>query len=241
MCKHYNRYKFDVLKPWYRIPIIDNNEKLISIPSNIDLITPHPYLSLGAPYINKSKLWSLREGVVLRLMSANNYLHSINNDYGLILYDSWRPIEVQAYMFYYSFEEECKKRGLNVSSNDMISYPDIINEVEKFWAYPSFDKNCPPPHCTGGAIDLAIVDKDGNLIDMGCEIDDMHESASPEFYKNSNYEEAKVWNERRRILNEVMLRFGFVQHPNEWWHFSYGDQLWAWKKKNQNAIYGKID
>ena len=229
------------MKPWYQIPIIDNNEKLISIPSNIDLITPHPYLSLGAPYTNKSKLWSLREGAVLRLISANNYLHSINNDYGLILYDSWRPIEVQAYMFYFSFKEECKKRGLNVSSNEMISYPDIINEVEKFWAYPSFDKNCPPPHSTGGAIDIAIVDKNGNLIDMGCEIDNMHESASPEFYKNVNSEEAKVWNERRSILNEVMLRFGFVQHPNEWWHFSYGDQLWAWKKKNQNAIYGKID
>ena len=36
-----------------------------------------------------------------------------------------------------------------------------------------------------------------------------------------------------------MLKFDFVQHPNEWWHFSYGDQLWAWTNKNRKAIYGK--
>ena len=30
-----------------------------------------------------------------------------------------------------------------------------------------------------------------------------------------------------------MTKFGFAQHPNEWWHFSYGDQLWAWKNKKQ--------
>jgi len=37
-----------------------------------------------------------------------------------------------------------------------------------------------------------------------------------------------------------MTKFGFAQHPNEWWHFSYGDQLWAWKNKKANAIYGII-
>jgi len=39
---------------------------------------------------------------------------------------------------------------------------------------------------------------------------------------------------------DIMTKFGFTQHPNEWWHFSYGDQLWAWKNKKENAIYGKI-
>ena len=37
-----------------------------------------------------------------------------------------------------------------------------------------------------------------------------------------------------------MTKFGFAQHPNEWWHFSYGDQLWAWKNNKANALYGKI-
>lgn len=35
-----------------------------------------------------------------------------------------------------------------------------------------------------------------------------------------------------------MNQAGFVQHPNEWWHFSYGDQLWCWISNQNNAIYG---
>jgi D-alanyl-D-alanine dipeptidase len=25
-----------------------------------------------------------------------------------------------------------------------------------------------------------------------------------------------------------MVSAGFQQHPNEWWHFSYGDQMWCY-------------
>ena len=45
-----------------------------------------------------------------------------------------------------------------------------------------------------------------------------------------------IYNFTRQL--SVMLKAGFVQHPNEWWHFSYGDQLWAWKNKTAFAIYG---
>ena len=228
------------MKPWYQIPIVDNNEKLIPIPSEINFIEPHPYLALGAPYKSERTIWSLREGVVSRLVRANEYLQTMCNDYSLILYDSWRPLEVQTYMFYLAFESESNKRGLKIQPNEMNSYPEIIHEVEKFWAYPSFDDNCPPPHSTGGAIDLAIADGSGNLIDMGCEIDNMDASASPEFYKDRISKESIIWDDRRNLLKKVMLKFGFVQHPNEWWHFSYGDQLWAWVNQNRNAIYGKI-
>jgi len=229
------------LKPWCQIPIADNNEKLISIPSEIDFIEPHPYLALGAPYKSTSRIWSLREGVVSRLVKANNYLQSIHNNYSLILYDSWRPVEVQSYMFYLAYERECKKRGLECQSNEISSNPEIIKEVEKFWAYPSIDDKYPPPHSTGGAIDLSIADNSGRFIEMGCDIDNMDKSASPEFYKDRNSKEAIIWDERRNLLKKVMLKFEFVQHPNEWWHFSYGDQLWAWTNQSRIAIYGKVD
>jgi D-alanyl-D-alanine dipeptidase len=32
---------------------------------------------------------------------------------------------------------------------------------------------------------------------------------------------------------------GFAQHPNEWWHFSHGDQLWAWRLGHPSAHYGR--
>ncbi len=228
------------MKIWNNIPIKESKEKLITIPNYFKFINPHPYFSLGAPYRDKETIWKLREEVVLRLIKANDFLKSKNSSYSLILYDSWRPIEVQEFMFKIAFNLECKKLNIEVSKNKMNSYPLIIKKVEKFWAFPSFDEKCPPPHSTGGALDISLSDKDGKLLEMGSHIDQMDETSKPEFYKNVETEEAVIWNSRRNLLREIMVKFGFVQHPNEWWHFSYGDQLWAWKSKKPNAFYGKI-
>ena len=228
------------MKIWNKIPIKESKDKLIDIPSYFKFINPHPYFSLGAPYKGKKRLWKLREDVVKRLIKANEYLESKNNSYYLLIYDSWRPIEVQEFMFNRAFSLECKNLNIDVSIKNMKSYPSIINKVEKFWAFPSFDEKCPPPHSTGGALDVSLSDKYGNLIGMGSDIDQMDETSKPNFYKSIDNQEAIIWNERRNLLREIMIRFGFVQHPNEWWHYSYGDQLWAWKNKKATAIYGKI-
>ncbi len=31
----------------------------------------------------------------------------------------------------------------------------------------------------------------------------------------------------RRLLHWLMVEEGFAGHPDEWWHFSGGDQMWA--------------
>jgi zinc D-Ala-D-Ala dipeptidase len=50
----------------------------------------------------------------------------------------------------------------------------------------------------------------------------------------------------RQLLNRTMSNAGFMRHPDEWWHFSLGDQMWAWLR-NQNSLteqaiarYGRI-
>jgi len=227
------------LKIWNKIPIKENGDKLIAIPSYINFLDPHPYLHLGAPYQDKASIWKLREEVINRLVMVNDYLIS-NNDVYLLIYDSWRPLVVQEFMFKRAFLLECEKLNIDASLENMESYPSIIKKVEKFWAYPSFDSRCPPPHSTGGALDVCLSDKEGNLVEMGSKVDQMDETSNPNFYKNINNEKAIIWNSKRNLLKEVMNKFGFAQHPNEWWHFSYGDQLWAWKNKKTNAIYGKI-
>ena len=74
----------------------------------------------------------------------------------------------------------------------------------------------------------------GNLLDLGGEIDFIGAESSPDFYKNYNLgmpcSKHQVFHNRRSLLFSVMEQAGFVQHPNEWWHFSYGDQLWAWTR-----------
>ena len=211
----------------------------MKIPDSIKFFNPHPYLLLGAPYKDVNFLWKLREGVVNRLIQANEYLRKIS-DYNLIIYDTWRPIEVQTYMFYLSCKEECKKKGIKYSRQSINSYPEIIDTVEKFWAYPSFDEKAPPPHSTGAAIDITLGDSSGNLLNMGSSIDEMNKTSLPDFFKKKDNKNAFIWNKRRDLLRDVMFKLDFVQHPNEWWHFSYGDQLWAWKNKKANALYGKI-
>jgi D-alanyl-D-alanine dipeptidase len=227
------------LKIWNKIPIKENGDKLIAIPSCLKFLDPHPYFHLGAPYKDKTSIWKLREEVVNRLVKVNDYLIS-KSSFNLLIYDSWRPLEVQEFMFKRAFLLECEKSDIDISFENIKSYPSILKKVEKFWAYPSHDIRCPPPHSTGGALDVCLSDKDGNLVEMGSMVDQMDETSNPCFYANIKNEEAVIWNSRRNLLREIMTKFGFAQHPNEWWHFSYGDQLWAWKNKKANALYGKI-
>jgi len=227
------------LKIWNNIPIKDNGDKLISLPSCLKFLDPHPYSHLGAPYKDKTSIWKLREEVVIRLVKANDYLIS-KSSFNLLIYDSWRPLEVQEFMFKRAFLLECEKSDIDISFEYIKSYPSILKKVEKFWAYPSYDNRFPPPHSTGGALDVCLSDKDGNLVEMGSAVDQMDEASNPDFFANIKNDDAIIWNSRRNLLREIMTKFGFVQHPNEWWHFSYGDQLWAWKNKKENAIYGKI-
>ncbi|MDA9707561.1 D-Ala-D-Ala dipeptidase [Prochlorococcus sp. AH-736-K21] len=227
------------MKIWNKIPIKDNGEKLIVIPSCLKFLDPHPYSDLGAPYKDKTSIWKLREEVVNRLLKVHDYLIS-KSSFNLLIYDSWRPLEVQEFMFKRAILLECEKSDIDFSFENIKSYPSILKKVEKFWAYPSYDTRCPPPHSTGGALDVCLSDKDGNLVEMGSTVDQMDETSNPYFYANIKNEEAIIWNSRRNFLREIMTKFGFAQHPNEWWHFSYGDQLWAWKNKKANALYGKV-
>ncbi len=228
------------MKIWNEIAISECRDELIPIPTSFKFTEPHPYFKLGAPYENRQGIWKLREQVVSRLIKANEFLESKSNGFSLLIYDTWRPIEVQEFMFKRAFMLECKKSGIDTCFKNINYFPHILKKVEKFWAYPSLDDQCPPPHSTGGALDVTFADKLGNIVDMGGRIDQMDETAIPDFYKSKNYEQAIIWNERRELLREIMIKYEFAQHPFEWWHFSYGDQLWAWTNKFKTAIYGNI-
>ncbi len=231
------------LRPWNNKKIHECNEPLISIPKSIFRLTPHPYMSLGAPYLSGADPWVLRSSVVKRLINAQEHLSKINPQLQLALFDAWRPISVQKFMFNYVIEATCKSKGID--TNDLSGsggINDVIEEVGCFWAIPSSDPLTPPPHSTGAAIDLTLADMNGKPLDLGGEIDFIGPESTPDFYKNHSfkvpYSKHQVFHDRRSLLFSVMEQAGFVQHPKEWWHFSYGDQLWSWLTKRGNAIYG---
>ena len=231
------------LRHWNHIKINECNEPLVSIPESIFRLTPHPYMSLGAPYSTGVDPWVLRTSVLKRLIRAQQYLSDISPHLQLALFDAWRPISVQKFMFNYTIQETCKSKGIDIndlSVNGDIN--DVIEEVGRFWAKPSSNPLTPPPHSTGAAIDLTLSDMTGNPLDLGGEIDFIGAESSPDFYKKNNLEmpcsKYQVFHNRRSLLFSVMEQAGFVQHPNEWWHFSYGDQLWAWTSNQGIPIYG---
>jgi D-alanyl-D-alanine dipeptidase len=70
-------------------------------------------------------------------------------------------------------------------------------------------------HNLGAAVDLTLVNaKTGQEIPMGTPFDMFSRAA---WTKNASGVIAK----NRQKLKTVMERQGFVNYPNEWWHFSY--------------------
>lgn len=234
------------LRPWSSIPIHDRGEPLVPLPPALLRLEPHPYARLGAPYGAGRSPFQLRAGVIERLLSAQAQLRDWQPQWRLAIFDGWRPLAVQRFMVDHTMASECAARGLDwrVSSPERAA---VEAEVARFWAPPSDDPATPPPHSTGAAVDLCLADQTGALIAMGSPIDAIGPVSEPEHFGRlaeslSDGEErhrALLWHHNRGLLRDAMEGAGFAQHPNEWWHFSYGDQLWAWRRGEPSACYGR--
>jgi D-alanyl-D-alanine dipeptidase len=130
-------------------------------------------------------------------------------------------------------------------------YPDkdsawIENESNSYWARGARSKDellkSIPPHSTGGAIDLTICIKEtGHLLEMGSIFDDISEVSHTAYFENNHDPRSFTSTEalkNRRLIYNLMTHEGFSSHPKEWWHYSYGDQMWAQITHKQNAFYG---
>lgn len=73
-------------------------------------------------------------------------------------------------------------------------------------------------HTRGVAIDLTLVDADGQELDMGTPVDTMT-PASHHFHAGHA---AAIQVNRARLLT-LMLEAGFVHYPQEWWHYQLPD------------------
>ncbi len=191
--------------------------------------------------------WRRIEGAIPDLLvrtSVGKKLCRINERLGeadleLFLFDAWRPKAVQAYFHDVWMPEELKRRDPSLTGAA------LTQEVERYWAAPSTDANSPAPHATGAAIDLTIRWIKGDPLWMGTIFDDATALAHRDRFENLSDaamsfsdEEAR---DNRRLLHWVMAEEGFAGHPDEWWHFSWGDQLWAKLSGAPAAHYGLAD
>ena len=224
-------------KPYQNIPIAECGEPLVALNDDIIKIDPHPYIALGAPYGDRSPFF-VRQGILERLRRSQVYLQTIRPNWQIAIFDAYRPIPVQQFMVNYSFAQLAEAKGLEVHSLTEDQKNSLMSEVMKFWAIPSHDPKTPPPHSTGAAIDVTLFDAEGQEVNMGSPIDEISDRSLPNYFATFRNVQAVEFNRDRQLLNQVMTHSGFQRHPNEWWHFSYGDQLWAWSSKQKSAIYG---
>lgn len=118
--------------------------------------------------------------------------------FGLVVLDAWRSMsQQQALRGHYHAD------ALSVASTD----PAAMR----------------PPHTTGGAVDLSLS-YHGTPIAIGTGWDSFEPAAALNAFE---VEPDSVVRRLRRLLSRVMTEVGFAPYEAEWWHWSYGDDVWA--------------
>jgi len=179
----------------------------------------------------------LRTSVLAKLARVNKRLSEAGLE--LFVFDAWRPFAVQAYFHDVWMPNELRRRRPELAGDALIC------EVERYWAAPTREPSSPAPHATGAAIDLTIRWKGAEPLWMGSLFDDATEIAHRDRFERRDEtsmcfsdEEARA---NRRLLHWVMTDEGFTGHPEEWWHFSWGDQLWSALSGSGPAVYGLVE
>lgn len=119
----------------------------------------------------------------------------LEKGFSIKIFDCYRPLSVQKRMF------------------ALVSNPDYVADPAKGSL-----------HNRGGAVDLTLVDADGNELDMGTPFDFFGPKAAHTFA-----ELPQNIRDNRRLLKETMEANGFTALKTEWWHYnllgSANDQL----------------
>ena len=170
----------------------------------------------------------LRQSAAERLTRA---LDALPPAYSFLLYDAWRPIQVQQALFdgYY--------RALKESpSGRALSEEQLLEQVRQFVSVPSYDVMKPSVHNTGGAVDLTILDERGRELPMGTAFDDFTKAAHTDYFEAHG---DTLYRDNRRLLYACMTAAGFTNLPSEWWHYDYGTNFWSYYT-GKPAIYTGI-
>lgn len=214
-----------------RIPIAGSLERLVPMSLAPPPIRVFPaYARMDVPgAINECYL---REGVYRRLLAV---ARSLPQGMTLLVLDGWRPWRVQQYLF------ETLSEAIRDANPD-IAEQELMERTREFVSLPSRSPEAPSPHLTGGAVDVTLCDADGLPLDMGTLFDEaMPASHAAALEPREAAQSRNQPRDNRRLLYHAMLAQGFTNLPSEWWHFDYGDQLWAHYRGHVQATYGPAE
>jgi D-alanyl-D-alanine dipeptidase len=149
------------------------------------------------------------EPCALMTKEAARALKNVSNElivqgYRLKVFDAYRPVAAVKHFILWGIEDKDIRMK-------QYFYPDI--EKQDTFRLGYIAKNS--SHSRGSAIDLTLLDMaTGKELDMGSPFDMFSEISHPD-YRGITDEQY----ENRMILQNAMVRSGFVPYECEWWHF----------------------
>ena len=206
---------------WDRVEISENNEPLIELQSTEKLMLQSFDLSS-----DMTTSFLLRKTVAEKLYEVSK---SLSGGIKLCVIEGYRSIEKQ---------QRAWDQKYNVVKSEHPDWSDekINHEVGLVVARPAGITN----HICGGAVDVMLVDQNNEPLDFGTEYAPSDESGRkkcPMLAGGLTDEQKK----NRKLLRDVMESSGFVWYPGEWWHYCYGDRMWAVYTGQKECFYGPID
>jgi D-alanyl-D-alanine dipeptidase len=165
----------------------------------------------------------VRESVANKLKVANQQLKGTGLE--LFVRDGWRSMQTQHQLFTH-FEKEYAQANPG-------SQPAQQREhALKYASDPCVDQSKPqscPLHATGGAVDVWLRDRSTKkLVDMGTHFDDASERSHTDSLEPGT--DARALSHAviyRRILYHTMTDAGFRNYPMEFWHYDFGNRMYA--------------
>lgn len=91
-------------------------------------------------------------------------------------------------------------------------------------------------HQFGCAVDITLYDlTTGEVLDMGCGMQEFSDKSKTDCDGLTDLQR-----HNRHILRDALHGVGLVNYPPEWWHYSYGDRLWAIQLGLEKSVYGVL-
>lgn len=196
------------------VTIVECGEPLVLLRSRGKLLVRPAYFERGLTSAHPTIL--VREGVAVALARAASRLP---DGFNLLVWDGLRTLRTQL-----EIGERFKVRAREMGYTEL----DLTLTLDRYLApVPASYEGLlasPPPHSTGGAVDLTLSDVDGNPLDLGSAFDEFAPCAAIHYYE-TQCQRTTVSVARatvrllRRLLFSTMLEAGFAPYPEEWWHF----------------------
>lgn len=210
------------------IPIKECNEPLIDLKDLSDLsYGPPPECDLTVNSYTK-----MRKTLFTKLCRAQQ---DLPNGWHFLLYEGYRSLDVQSMLFDQEYQRLATVYPEKSHEKIFIEATTLVSPVINLDGSMNI-----PPHNTGAAVDIEVINAKGGLVDMGMAIRDWSH-IDPEICMTKCNKISREALKNRLILLNIMEKHGFVNYPTEWWHYSYGDRYWAFISGKKYAIYGSIN